>query len=78
MISLRHHRGMNARQRGFTMIEILVTVIILAIGLLGLAGLTMAPYAPWSSDRSLRPRNPAITGLARRRRAARTNQQEVR
>lgn len=37
--------------------------------LLGLAGLTMAPYAPWSSDRSLRPRNPAITRVTRNRRA---------
>ncbi len=36
--------------------------------LLGLAGLTMAPYALWSSDRSLRPRNPAITRLTRNRR----------
>jgi hypothetical protein len=38
--------------------------------LLGLAGLTMAPYAMWSSDRSLRPRNPAITRMARNKRSA--------
>jgi hypothetical protein len=46
--------------------------------LLGLAGLTMAPYAPWSSDRSLRPRNPAITRVTRNRRAdvARRDQEE--
>jgi hypothetical protein len=37
--------------------------------LLGLAGLTMAPYAPWSSDRSLRPRNPSLTRVTRNRRA---------
>jgi hypothetical protein len=36
--------------------------------LLGLAGLTMAPYAQWSSDRSLRPRNPTITRMARNKR----------
>lgn len=38
--------------------------------LLGLAGLTMAPYAQWSSDRSLRPRNPTITRMARNKRGA--------
>jgi len=31
----------TARQRGFTLIEILVTVVVLAIGLLGLAGLQL-------------------------------------
>ena len=30
---------LSSRQRGFTLIEIMVTVIVLAIGLLGLAGL---------------------------------------
>lgn len=39
--------------------------------LLGLAGLTMAPWAPWSSDRSLRPRSPAITRMSRNRSEAR-------
>lgn len=33
--------GHDGSQRGFTLIEILVTVFILAIGLLGLAGLTL-------------------------------------
>jgi len=32
-------RVVRGRQRGFTLIEILVTVVVLAIGLLGLAGL---------------------------------------
>jgi hypothetical protein len=47
--------------------------------LLGLAGLTMAPYAPWSSDRSMRPRNPALTRVTRNRRAdvARRDQEET-
>ncbi len=36
--SLRHERP-SARQQGVTMIEVLVTVIVLSIGLLGLASL---------------------------------------
>jgi type IV pilus assembly protein PilV len=41
MISLRHQKTIAGKERGFTLIEILVTVIILAIGLLGLAGLQL-------------------------------------
>lgn len=40
MKMIRKHRT-PGRQRGITMIEVLVTVIVLAIGLLGLAGLQL-------------------------------------
>jgi type IV pilus assembly protein PilV len=41
MISLLHKTSTVGRQGGFTLIEVLVTVIVLAIGLLGLAGLQL-------------------------------------
>jgi type IV pilus assembly protein PilV len=41
MISLRQFNPAAGTERGFTLIEVLVTVIVLAIGLLGLAGLQL-------------------------------------
>jgi len=38
MITL-HSKSLNARSRGFTLIEVMIAVLVLSLGLLGLAGL---------------------------------------
>jgi type IV pilus assembly protein PilV len=41
MIKLPSHHAPSVRQRGMTLIEILVAVVVLSVGLLGLAGLQL-------------------------------------
>jgi len=41
MITLPFHDSVRTRQRGMTLIEILVAIVVLSIGLLGLAGLQL-------------------------------------
>lgn len=38
----RYHNGRRTRQRGTTLLEVLITIFILSLGLLGIAGLTAA------------------------------------
>lgn len=37
----RYHNGRRTRQRGATLLEVLITIFILSLGLLGVAGLTV-------------------------------------
>lgn len=38
-VNIRHYRTVAYRERGVTMLEVLITIVILAFGLLGVAGL---------------------------------------
>lgn len=39
--STRHHRASGSRQRGFTLVEALVALVVLSVGLLGVAKLVL-------------------------------------
>lgn len=62
-------RGRVHPQRGFSLIEVLVTMLILAFGLLGVAGLLVGGVSNAAGSESLNKANQLASGMADRIRA---------
>ena len=63
------HRAPARNQRGFSLIEVLVTMLILAFGLLGVAGLLVGGVSNAAGSESLNKANQLASGMADRIRA---------